>query len=82
MLIAYASTISRLASRQMMWDPSIGKVDVAVKVRLLLMSRPVILVIVALNTSHPRVSPTVLLAATMVMLLAEGHNRSKAEPIQ
>ena len=74
MLIAYASTISRLTSRQMMWDPSIGKVDVAVKVRLLVMSRPVTLVIVALNTLHPRVLPTVLLAATMVMLLAEGHN--------
>ena len=81
MLIAYASTISRLASRQMMWDPSIGKVDVAVKVRLLLMFRPVILVIVASNTPHPRVLSTVLSAATMVMLLA-GHNRSKAEPIQ
>ena len=57
-----------------MWDPSIGKVDVAVKVRLLLMFRPVILVIVASNTPYPRVLSTVLLAASKVMLLAEGHN--------
>ena len=74
MLIAYASTISRLTSRQMMWDPSIGKHDVAVKVRLLLMFRPVTLVIVASNTPYPRVLSTVLLAASKVMLLAEGHN--------
>lgn len=82
MLIAYASTISRLASRQTMWDPSIGKGDVVVKVRLLAMSRPVILVIMALNTPHPRVSPSVLLAATKVILFTEGHISLKAEPIQ
>ena len=57
----------------MMWDSSIGKDDVAVKVRLLAMSRPAILVIVALNTPHPIVSPTVLFAASKVMLLTEGH---------
>ena len=82
MLIAYALTICRLAFRQTMWDLSIGKTDVAVKVRLLAMSKPVILVIVALNAPHPRVSPTVLLAATKVMLLAEVHIPLKAEPIQ
>lgn len=66
----------------MMWDLSIGKADVAVKVRLLAMSRLSILVIVALNAPHPRVSPTVLLAASKVMLLAEVHSSLKAEPIQ
>ena len=81
MLITYASTICRLASRQTMWDPFIGKADVAVKVRLLTMSEPLILVIVALNAPHSRVSSIVLLAATKVMLLAEGHISLKAEPI-
>ena len=82
MLIAYASTICRLASRQMMWGLSIGKADVAVKVRLLAMPRPLMFVIVALNTPHPTVSPTVLLAVSKVMLLTEGHIPLKAEPIQ
>ena len=91
MLMVCLSSSIWLESWQITTDPFVGKVVVGVKVRVLSMfMRPscvvVMLVTVALNIPHSSTSPSVLTAATKLILsaigVAVGHIPLKAEPVQ